>query len=314
MKKKFLIATLVLCLCFPTLLSGCFAITAYNMVAETNSYDIKDDYDKIKIDTLTANVTFTHSNTTESMVFCNEFKSQKHVVEVVDGTLTITQEKNQEWYGQVLDYTKSYIVIHLNKIQYDSLELLGVHTDVDLRNSFKFNNVNIETDSGNVKWCADVLDTLSIKTQSGNVEIDSACINYASINNASGDVTLNDYTATSHTLVQIATGNLLVNTASLGLLNVKIETGDATINDLISSDLIIITITTGNLSLCRSDANELLLTTTTGNIFASLLSNKKVTVQTDSGQISIPENLEGDPCKAKTSTGDITIEIISHVE
>ena len=311
MKKKFIITVLLLCVCLSTISSGCFALATYNMIFENNSYDLEQDYHSIKIDTITANVTFIHSNTSQSKVFCNELKTQKHEVEVVDGTLTITQKKNEEWYGQVLNLTSSYIVIHLNKIQYDTLDIVGVNTDVDMQAGFIFNNVNIQNTTGNTKWKSNVVDTFAINTQTGDLDLQYASFHLVDIQNTTGDVNLLNCSATSHTVIQLGTGNLTVTNSGLNLLHVKIQTGYATLNDVFASDQIMILITTGNISLFRSDAGKLELATTTGDIFASLLSSKKISTQTVSGQISIPETQDGGMCKTKTTTGNITIIVIS---
>ena len=310
MKKYFTIAFLIFCLCLPILCSGCLAIVTYNAVVETSSYDIEEDYNNIDINAITANITFMHSNTSQSKVFYNGIVGQKHSVEVVNGTLTISQEKSEEWYDQILNYASSYIVIHLNKIQYDSLEIVSESSSVEIQTGFIFNNVDIQNNTGDIKWKSDVVDTLSIQTQTGDLKLEDASFNMIKVNNDTGDVKITSCSASSHTLVKIENGNLTLTNARLNLLHAKINTGYAMLSGVYASDQIMLIIETGNIFVYSSDTKKAEFTTTTGDIFASFLSNKTIEANASSGQINIPSNsaVANGTCTAITQTGNITID------
>jgi hypothetical protein len=92
-------------------LSGCLALATYSLAIDHTTLEIEEYFDRIEIDTVTANVTFRHTTGVGSKIFCEEIKGQNHEIDVIDNTLTITQEKNEEWHNKALNHTKSFIVI-----------------------------------------------------------------------------------------------------------------------------------------------------------------------------------------------------------
>lgn len=63
------------------------------------------------------------------------------------------------------------------------------------------------------------------------------------------------------------------------------------------------------MKLDRSDAAEIYVRTDTGDVTGSLLTDKIFFAETDTGDIDVPESVEGGKCKIKTDTGDISIKI-----
>ena len=58
----------------------------------------------------------------------------------------------------------------------------------------------------------------------------------------------------------------------------------------------------------RCDAAELSITTDTGDVKGTLLSDKVFIARTDTGRVHVPETTNGGKCKITTSTGDIIFE------
>ena len=58
-----------------------------------------------------------------------------------------------------------------------------------------------------------------------------------------------------------------------------------------------------------SDADSILIKTSTGNVKGTLLSEKVFSAESDTGRVSIPKSYSGGECDISTSTGDIKIEI-----
>ena len=58
-----------------------------------------------------------------------------------------------------------------------------------------------------------------------------------------------------------------------------------------------------------SRAMELLITTDTGDVTGTLLTEKVFLVRSDTGRIKVPETVSGGTCKIETETGDITVSI-----
>ncbi len=75
--------------------------------------------------------------------------------------------------------------------------------------------------------------------------------------------------------------------------------------------IIEIDLSTGDIRLEAIEAGGLDLTTDTGDITGTLLSDKVFLTETSTGRISVPKTTTGGKCELKTSTGDIKIDVIS---
>ena len=70
-----------------------------------------------------------------------------------------------------------------------------------------------------------------------------------------------------------------------------------------------LTRTTGDVTFDRSDASELYVDTSTGDVTGTFLTSKIFITNTTTGKIDVPETTEGGVCKINTTTGKIIIDI-----
>lgn len=68
-----------------------------------------------------------------------------------------------------------------------------------------------------------------------------------------------------------------------------------------------IALATGNIFLENSAPDEIILSTSTGNIKGSLLSEKRFSAHSDTGRINVPQTIAGGDCDLRTDTGNIDI-------
>ena len=57
-----------------------------------------------------------------------------------------------------------------------------------------------------------------------------------------------------------------------------------------------------------SDAAEIYVRTSTGDVAGSLLTDKVFMTQTDTGNVGVPQTITGGKCEIHTDTGDIQIK------
>ena len=88
-------------------------------------------------------------------------------------------------------------------------------------------------------------------------------------------------------------------------------TGDVKLTNVIASGAFVIKRTTGDVTFEGCDAAEILVTTSTGDVKGTLLSDKVFFVETDTGRRKYPHMTTGGKCQIITSTGDIEIGIES---
>jgi DUF4097 and DUF4098 domain-containing protein YvlB len=87
------------------------------------------------------------------------------------------------------------------------------------------------------------------------------------------------------------------------------DTGDIDLISVIASGSFSIVRSTGDVSFEECDAAEILVTTSTGDVEGTLLSDKVFFVETDTGRREYPQSTTGGKCQITTSTGDIEISI-----
>ena len=88
------------------------------------------------------------------------------------------------------------------------------------------------------------------------------------------------------------------------------SSGDISLKNVISTEKISVERSTGDVTLDRSDAAELFIMTSTGDVEGSLLTNKVFITKTDTGRIDVPNSIIGGRCEITTDTGDIKISIL----
>ena len=131
--------------------------------------------------------------------------------------------------------------------------------------------------------------SLSIERSTGKVSLRDVICGDMTVAISSGKVALTDVSCTSFT----STGN----------------TGDIEMTSLIASAKIDIERSTGDVDFSGCDAEEIYVTTGTGSVHGTLLTNKIFQVRTSSGKIDVPEFWEGGKCKITTTTGSVKISI-----
>ena len=113
-------------------------------------------------------------------------------------------------------------------------------------------------------------------------------------------------------------GDMTVNvsTGKASLTNVECRnlisdggTGDLSLDNAIAAEAFSIERSTGDVDFEGCDAAEITVTTDTGHIRGSLLSDKFFITKTTTGEIDTPESIPGGICRIETTTGDIRITV-----
>ncbi len=314
MRKRLLIVSIILTLCLPLTLSGCFSKLAsktLNAVTIENAYDNLGEFDNININTLTADVSIRVSKTEKSSVECSELKNFEHKVNVIDNTLVIEQPQPSKWYEQAYTLTRSSIIIFVSENKFNNLTVTGKTGNVYIPSLLTFANASISVNSGNVEWKnATVENNLTIELKKGDVKIEGANLNLVQVEINSGDFDVSNCTVANKIVLNSADGNVLVSSCNLNSANVTVNTGHVSFTDVITTNQFFIHATTGNITLARFDASEIDVFVKYGNIKASFLSGKKVNAKAPEGNLTIPEDSDGQPCNLSTNSGTIEVEII----
>ena len=154
--------------------------------------------------------------------------------------------------------------------RYVSLEFESDTGDLHMPGAFLFSIADIENDTGDVDWQADLSGRLSISTDTGDTLL---------LGLSAGSLELDS-----------DTGHIkIVNTVTLKEMKIENDTGDVTFE--------------------KADAESLYVETDTGDVTGTLLTEKLFRAESDTGRVEIPWNTRGGDCIVLTDTGDIKLSI-----
>lgn len=277
MKKSTLLtaAALVLigCALFAAVMSGLgWDVTKLSTVNyETNTHEINQTFDRISVDTDTADIRFVRSADGTCTVVCHEAEKANHSVAVNDGTLTIClvdERAAADFVGINLGSTA--ITISLPEAEYISLKIRDDTGDVEIPKDFTFQTVNISLRTGDIRMEQVSADELDISVSTGKVQLtEVAC----------------------------------------RCMTARGSTGDISLERVIATEMLSIATNTGDVKFTGCDAAEIYVETDTGDVTGNLLSDKVFVTQTDTGRVDVPRTATGGRCEITTDTGDIKIRI-----
>ena len=215
----------------------------------------------------------------------------KHSVRCTNGTLTISTTDDRKWYESIgFSFESPNMTIYLPQGEYSSLFVNTDTSDIDIPESFDFNKLEIENDTGNVNCMANVSDIIKIESDTGDIDVSSVASNCnIDINTDTGSIRSTDVNCTNFTA--------------------ESDTGDISLVNVVAADNIAAKSHTGDVELKNSDAANLSLETDTGNITGTLLSEKIFMAKSITGDVNVPKTGTGGKCEIITDTGDIEIDI-----
>lgn len=259
-------------------------------ILETKKFEINDKFSDIEIITDTADIEFILSENLNTSVVCAEQKNINHSVRVKDNTLLIKVDDNRKWYEYInINFGKTKITIYLPKNEYGELFIDSDTGNINIPNNFNFNSIDIIDDTGNVKNYASVNDNIKIKTSTGNIHIENINANIIDLS--------------------ASTGNIKIVNAKCANLLSKVDTGNVLLKNVVATEKFIIETDTGDVKFVASDASDIFVKTDTGNVTGSLLTDKVIFAESDTGNIDVPKIIADEKCEITTDTGDIKITI-----
>lgn len=294
---------------------------------ETVTYDIDEAFTSLCIDTDTADVHLLVAEDGKSKVTVYKRKNESFNVSVSKGELCI--ESNESKVNFSFNFESPKITVYLPEGEYESLDIQNDTGDVILDGGVSFDRIDVTLDTGDAHVFESANEYINIAAETGNVHIQGAKYGAASIKTDTGDVTLKDVICDNDISITNDTGKITVSSLECnGKIGLTVDTGkvfitNATCNDLSSvgstGDINLINVVvsekmsiergTGDVLLESCDGGEILITTDTGDVRGSLLSDKIFITNTNTGRVNVPETTSGGKCKITTDTGNIIIEI-----
>ncbi len=154
-------------------------------------------------------------------------------------------------------------------------------------------------------------DSLCIETDTGDVNLPKEfAFKDVTIAGDTSDVYCN--ASISGTIsIALSTGNIELDGIAMDQLLLSTSTGDMRLQSVTVDNDIEIETDTGDVILENCDAADLFIETSTGDVRGTLLSEKVFIADSSTGRVSVPKTVTGGRCEIITSTGDITIDVKS---
>lgn len=250
-----------------------------NVKYVVNEYDFEESFTNVEITEISNDIEFYSLDELEDApigincrVVTKNGEKISHEVKVEDNTLIIDTEDKSKWY-EFFFGTKSKTKIYVNNLIFDNLKIKATTSDIKISDKFAFN-------------------TVEIKTTTGDINLKSA-INSLEIETTTGNITLTD-----------------INT--LNDVSIKVTTGDVILKNITIVDDLIIKATTGDITIKNSQAKNIKINVTTGDVDATLIGQYSFDVDTSTGDKKYPKDSYSltNKCYVRTTTGDITIKIV----
>ena len=257
----------------------------------TNTYEAHGEFDEISIHVDTTDIEFVPTEDGDCRIVCFEAEKARHSVTVQNGSLTINMTDTRNWYDHVcISLGSPKMTVYLPQKEYSALFIATDTGDIHIPKDFTFERIQIDGDTSEVDCFASVADLLEIELRTGDIHIDSITAEQVNLTTTTGEIAVNDATTKNGIDIKTDTGTItLKNVVAAGSLSVKSDTGDVRFED--------------------SDAAQISIKTSTGDVTGTLLSEKVFITNSSTGRISVPKTTAGGKCEITTDTGDIRIDI-----
>lgn len=286
----------------------------FNMLStndyETNEHVITDEFDKISIVTNTADVKFVVSEDESVKIVCHERQKVKHRVSVNDGDLLIQRHDERKWYDYIgISWQSAEITVYMPKSMLVDLKIETNTGKVDIPKGYKFESIDIKTDTGGVKLFCSANGEVKVRSDTGYVNIQGSTASLYDVHVSTGNVSLTNVRSSGNVKVGVTTGKTVAKLVRCASFISKGDTGDVSMTDVVAKEKFSIERSTGDVVFSKCDAEEISVLTDTGDVRGTLLSSKVFIVRTDTGDVFVPETTEGGKCKITTDTGDVRITV-----
>ena len=282
-----------------------FHITGFSTVTyEQKLTPITEKFDRIVIDGRECEVSVLPISTHHSMpqyqeleidgttVVSHDSEYLTTEVYVEDGTLYITRRNELPWYAYIgVDIGSYGIALMLEDTEFESLDIATASGDVMLWTGLKGNALKVHTTSGDFSAYMQSYDTFEVQSVSGDIQLLNGIADTMRLNTTAGEISLGGITILETLQADTMSGDMEL-TQVVGCKNATLKTAS------------------GDIELDSFDANDIRITTASGDVSGSLQAGKQFVCETASGDIQVPADTpNGGVCTVHTASGDIELTV-----
>lgn len=302
--KAFLIAGGI-CLGAGIIVTGiAFGLAKKNGMGDTGSYEkisttITDSFENLHIEEVSHDIKFVISEDDSVKVEYWDTENLIHDLKVENDTLTLTYQNSKHWWDWIsvgipgitepASDTPHDTIIYLPEDEYKNLKIEGVSSNVNIPEGYIFEDITINTVSGEITFKSEATGNVKINTTSGNLNEISINGISATINTVSGDIYISD---------SELTGSLVIDTTSGGVDLTNITAAATDINTI-----------SGDINLVNYASDNTSIDTTSGDIEAIVVGEYNISFDSVSGDQNISCNniSDGSRFAVNTVSGDLNV-------
>ena len=296
--------------------AAAFAVNGFDFSAldmgkyVTKTYEPEEDFDRIKINTDISEIRFEKAEGEKCSVVCFEEENLRHEVSVQDSELAITSRDTRSWIDHIgLHFKNQTVTLYLPESVYESVNIHTATGRVEIPEYFTFKTVRIDGSTSDISCKAAVTDGAKINLSTGNILLENLSGGNAELETSTGRIDLGKTDTKGNITLSSSTGRINVSDVRCGGLEAKLSMGDITLVNAAVSGSMNIETGTGNIIFENSDAKNIKVTTSTGDVRGNILTGKLFDAHTSTGNVNVPKSASGGDCEIRTSTGDIEITV-----
>ncbi len=304
-----IVAGIVVCGASATFIK--FDFTQFNTVEmELNKYDVDGDFNDIRVSADTEDIKLVPVTDGKCYVECLEEKGSHHIVGVNGNSLTIDRGKDKtNFVFFSINMESPRITVYLPKDKYDSLTVESSTGDMNIPGDFTFDSIELTTDTGHIECEASSQGSIRLKASTGDMRLNGFTAKDLNLESSTGDMDVDSVAVAGDIYIKVSTGEVKLRKVTCAGLTTVGSTGDIELIDTVASGDMNIERDSGEVSFDASDAANIYVKTTTGEVTGKLLTEKIFLTETDTGDVSVPKTASGGRCEITTDTGDIEMNI-----
>lgn len=297
---------------------------------QTNTYEIEEEFENIEIHGSETDVKLLPATDGVCKVVCTENDTIYNEIEVTENTLSIIRvDKSKKHVFVSVEFEQPETTVYLPEQVYVKLLIENSSGDIEIPEGFIFEEATVENTSGKITFYADVNGILSAKSSSGGVRVGNNTIGSLSAVASSGAASVRTATVKEDVSVETSSGIILIEELACAKLRVKNSSGSINLSDVKAEELegenssgeircnnvmvagdMKLSNTSGGMELGGCDAANLQLSSTSGSIKGTLLTEKIFVADATSGSVDVPKTTSGGMCEVTTTSGSIKMSIV----
>lgn len=277
-----------------------------------NRHAVTDPFTKIRISTVNSSIEILPSADGVCRIVCDDSEKLFHTFSVTKSAsgaqLNIDQHDVLQWFdilGSLYEKEEIKLTVYLPEAEYGLVHADSASGDITIAPDFRFQTVNLHTNSGNTKLTDLQADHLTISTSSGDLDLHSVeAKEDVFAKNISGFTRLEYVTAVNIT-TSTTSGNTALECLDADHLRSQAVSGQMIIYDSSFRGTSYLETSSGSIEISDSECGEQTVQSVSGSVTLQNVRGTSLNAGNSSGQVFLWDVLESGNILCNTGSGAI---------